>query len=68
MREMETTMKVLMRWSASAVLIATLPFATASTSHAAWHHHFRGHFGGYHHYHGGGAGSFLSRPRNAESA
>ncbi|MBV8701035.1 hypothetical protein [Bradyrhizobium sp.] len=59
-------MKRLMRWSAAAVLTAMVPFATASTSHAAWHH-ARGHFG-YHHYHGGGAGSFLSRPRNAESA
>jgi hypothetical protein len=70
MHEMETTMKALMRWSAAAMLIATLPFVAASTSQAAWHHHhFRFfHFGGYHHYHGGGAGSFLSRPRNAESA
>jgi TRAP-type mannitol/chloroaromatic compound transport system substrate-binding protein len=65
---METTMTSLMRWSAAAVLIATLPFATASSSYAAWHHHGRGHFGWHHHYHGGGAGSFISRPRNAESA
>ena len=68
MREMETTMTGLMRWSAAAVLIATLPFATAGISYAAWHHHAHGHFGFYHHYHGGGAGSFLQRPRNAESA
>jgi hypothetical protein len=66
MREMEATMKVLMRWSAAAMLIVILPFLAASTSHAAWHH--RWHFGWHHHYHGGGAGSFLSKPRNAESA